>query len=112
MPVEYQQAFSTVLCGRGTGFGDHALVSVRRQRDGAFEGHVHRRHAQRSAWQHQAVHAFSDSVTDDIGGVDVGSGGQVRAVLFDAARRQDYQRVAFELASDLRLGQVNKISAG
>ena len=45
--------FAPCLRRRHAGLDDHALISIRRQRDRAFERHVHGRDAERAARQHE-----------------------------------------------------------
>jgi hypothetical protein len=110
VPVEDQQVARAVACSRLAGLDHHALVGLRRQGDRALERHVHRRHAERAAGQHQAVHALGDRVADHVRRVDVGAGRQVRAVLLHAACRQDHQRVVPQLGRDLGLGEVDEVA--
>jgi len=72
---------------------------------------MHGGDAERAARQHQAVHALRHRVRDDVGGEDVGAGRKVRAVLLDAARGQDHQRVSLQLCGDLGLRQIDEVAA-
>ena len=112
MPVDDEQVLGAVLRGGLAGFGDHAHISIRRQCDGAFERHVHGRHAERRRRQQQPVHALGDRVAYDLARVDVGAGRQVRAMLLDAAGGQDDERILLQLLRDLGLREVAEVAGG
>jgi hypothetical protein len=112
VPVEDEAVFRAVTRSRYARFDDDALVGVGREGDRAFERHVHRCHAERSAGQHEPVHTLRDRVADHVGCVDVCAGWKVRPVLLDAARGQDHERIALELCGDLGLREIDEISGG
>ena len=110
VPVEDEELFGAVSGGRFAGLDNHALISIGRQRDGALERHVHGRHAKRRRRQQQSVHAQCHRMADDLTGVDVGAGGQMRAVLLDAAGGQDDQRIFFHLLGDFGLREIDEVA--
>ena len=105
-----RQALRAVLRRRYAGLDHDALVGLGRERDRALERHVHGRDPQRAARQHETVHALGDGVPDHVRGVDVGARRQVRAVLLDAARGQDHERIASKLRGDFGLGEVDEVA--
>jgi hypothetical protein len=49
-------------------------------------------------------------MADDLTGVDVGAGGQMRAVLLDAAGGQDDQWIFFQLLGDFGLREIDEVA--
>ena len=111
MPIEDEQVFRAMPGRRHAGLGNDPHIGVRREADRPFERHVHRRDAERRRRQDQSIHALRHGMANDIRGEDVGAGRQMRAVLLDAARRQDYQRVGLQLRRDFGLREVDEITA-
>jgi hypothetical protein len=72
---------------------------------------MHRCHTERATGQHEAVHLLGHCMRNDVRGINIRAGGQMRAVLLSAARRQEHKRVLFELSRDFGLREVDEITA-